>query len=128
MNNPLYHHTGMIIDCAQDLLGNSAPPLNDKQAAFVKKILANAELFIHLYAEFSTAPIEHITAEMRHELGNPLTPINGYSELLLMGVIGTLTDKQQAHLQTIFDSTQALCDAVEDIVSTAREHAALAAQ
>lgn len=123
MNDILHHHTTRIIESAQNLLTDQDGRLNDKQINFVKKILANAEQFIHLYAEFESAPIEHITADMRHDLGNPLTPINGYSELLLMEVIGSLTARQQTYAQTIFDSTYALRDEIEALVEQAREFA-----
>lgn len=123
MNNILHHHTTLIIDSAHNLLNDPTGKLNDKQITFVKKILANAEQFIHLYAQFESAPIELVTADMRHDLGNPLTPINGYSELLLMEVIGSLSARQQIYAQTIFDSTYALRDEVEAIVDKARQFA-----
>ncbi|MCS7179337.1 MAG: ATP-binding protein [Anaerolineae bacterium] len=47
-------------------------------------------------------------AHVSHELRTPLTAIRGYSNLLLAGAGGPLSDQQQSFLQTIAHHTEAL--------------------
>lgn len=119
MNDTLTYFTDQIIDAALALQHQG---LNEKQEGFVKIIISNAEKFIHLAAQFQAVPLGEITADMRHDLGNPLTPIGGYGELLTMGLMGILTPEQQLHAQTIVDSTKALKEHVDDLVQQARDY------
>ncbi len=52
-----------------------------------------------------------------HELRTPLTFIRGYVELLLEGVMGTLTDEQGRALDVVLDKTRGLTRLVEDIMA-----------
>lgn len=121
----LYEHATIIIDSASILLGERYGTLSERQYDIIKTIIANAERFVHIYAEFESMPPEDVPSMTRHELGNQLTPIRGYSDLLIMGVIGELTAEQQVHVQAIFDATTTLHQQVNSIVSNARELAAL---
>ena len=127
MDHMLHTHATTIIESAQALLGQGDGELSDKQREIMKKIVANAEQFIHIYAEYQALPFETFASSsaMRHEFGTPLTPITGYSELLLMGALGTLNDKQMQHVRRICDTTNQLRLAIEMIVSEARRHSAL---
>lgn len=116
----LGHYINIIIESAQTLLHSS---LNEKQTQFVKTIIANAERFIHIATEFESLPMERISADLRHELGNPLTPIYGYAELLKIGMMGNVDEEQQAHIIRILDSTSALRVLVDHLVAKAREAA-----
>lgn len=120
MEDLLNKHAAAIVDWSQALLGEKDGPLNPKQRDSIKTILANAERFFHVYAECQAMSVSDFINNMRHEIGNPLTPIRGYSELLLMGVVGTLNEEQQHHIQGIVDSTNELRKGVEDMVKTAR--------
>ena len=122
MDRMLHQHAHIIIDGAQALLNLTDGPLTEKQTRIVKTIIANAERFVHIYAEFQSVPFEVFAANksMRHEMGTPLTPINGYAELLMMGALGALNTAQQHHVQRICESTNQLRLAVEMIVNEAR--------
>lgn len=116
----------VIVANAQALLNEADGPLDDKQKNFVRIILANTEKFIHLATEFLSVPLAEISPDMRHDLGNPLTPIHGYSELLRMRMMETLNEYQQQSVMEIHHHTNELRRIVDSLVLEAR--AASAAQ
>ncbi len=121
MHDELNTQTKLIVDCALALLNeHSTGSLTLKQREVVRTILANAERLIHLYAEFQSVPMAQVSSEMRHELGNPLTPILGYSDLLSMGAIGSLSDIQRGYVQQICDVTKRLRAMIDSKVKEAR--------
>ncbi len=87
MEDILHEHIANIIDCSQALLREEEGELNVKQRRGIRSIIANAEILVHLVTEFLAVPLNEVTADLRHELANPLTPIRGYSELLSMGMM-----------------------------------------
>lgn len=121
MEHDLYYHIDKIITSAQALIGDCDGELSPKQTDFIRIILSNAERFIHLATDFMSVPHAEITPELRHELGNPLTPILGYSELLEMQLIHTMTHDQQTHVLTITTSTRELRQLVDDLLDQARK-------
>lgn len=124
MQEELYAESEKIIAHAQALLNEVDGPLDDKQRDFIRIILANTEKFIHLAAAFLSVPLAQVSQDMRHDLGNPLTPIHGYSELLRMRMMATMTPAQQSHVQAIHDSTANIRHLVDQLVQAAREAAA----
>ncbi len=59
-------------------------------------------------------------ANMSHDLRSPLNSILGFSELLLSGIDGEITDSQREMLQTILDSGRGLLQEIDDILDTAK--------
>ncbi len=59
-------------------------------------------------------------ANMSHELRTPLNSIIGFSEVLLDGAAGELTDRQRLYLDTILDSGQHLLTLISDILDVAK--------
>ena len=57
---------------------------------------------------------------MSHDLRTPLNAVNGYADLLLMGVRGELTAAQQKDLQRIKDAGKFLLGLINDILSFAK--------
>lgn len=55
-------------------------------------------------------------ATMSHELRTPLTSIIGYSDMLLSGMSGDVSDKQRDFLRTILNSGEALLNLINDIL------------
>ena len=55
-----------------------------------------------------------------HELRTPVTSIKGYTDLLIMGAVGTLTDQQQDFLSIIKDNTDRLTVLVDDLLDISR--------
>jgi len=55
-------------------------------------------------------------ANVSHELRTPLNAIIGYSELLLTGIYGDMTDKQTDRLERVYDSGKHLLALINDIL------------
>ena len=123
MGIELFHHINVVVDNAYDLLEEYDGQLTDRQAGFLKIIVQNITVFNNLCEGFVNTPLQQITVEQRHQLGNPLTPVLGYAELLAMGSIGALNPKQQKSAQNIYQSALTLRDIVETMVQAARAHA-----
>lgn len=62
---------------------------------------------------------EFIT-NVSHEFRTPLTPIKGYTDLLLMGAAGQLTDSQAEMLGTIKENVERLTVLVNDVLNIAK--------
>lgn len=120
MSLQLETYATSIIACAENLLGGGGSTLNDKQCQSVKIILGAAEHFLHLYAECLSMSTEDRIQHMRHALANPLTPIRGYSQLLVMGVFGELNDQQLAQVRTISDITDQVQTGIDQMAFDAR--------
>ena len=57
---------------------------------------------------------------MSHDLRTPLNAVNGYADLLLMGVRGQLTEAQEKDLNRIKDAGKFLLGLINDILSFAK--------
>ena len=82
-----------------------------KNVAFTKELKeANDELMNldRLKSDF--------LATMSHELRTPLTSIIGYSDMLLSGMTGEVSDKQRGFLRSILNSGEALLNLINDIL------------
>ena len=123
MEDILREHIANIIDCSQALLREEEGELNVKQRRGIRSIISNAEVLVHLVTEFLAVPLNEVTADLRHELANPLTPIRGYSELLSMGMMGVLNEQQQFYAHGLYESADSLRLMVEEMVNDARRQA-----
>jgi len=59
-------------------------------------------------------------ANVSHEFRTPLTPIKGYTDLLLMNAGGTLNDMQLQMVQTIKDNVDRLAVLVDDVLNISK--------
>jgi signal transduction histidine kinase len=57
---------------------------------------------------------------MSHELRTPLNAIGGYSDLLMLGVRGSLAERQRADIQRIQASQQHLLSLINDVLNFAK--------
>ncbi len=95
------------------LLGN----LTNQLAIAIKNVLFTEELkeaneeLLHLDQLKSD-----FLATMSHELRTPLTSVIGYSDMLLSGMTGEVTDKQKGFLRSILNSAEALLNLINDIL------------
>jgi PAS domain S-box-containing protein len=69
--------------------------------------------------EANRAKVEFLSM-MSHDLRTPLNAVNGYADLLLMGVRGELTEVQQKDLNRIKDAGKFLLGLINDILSFAK--------
>lgn len=63
---------------------------------------------------------DEFLASMSHELRTPLNSILGLSEALQEGVFGSISEEQEGHLSTIYDSGSHLLLLINDILDSAR--------
>lgn len=112
-------YVAAIIDRAQALLAERDGGLNKKQREVLKTMIASAERFYLSYAHRRKLSPGEFFFKMRFETSTALTPIRGYSDLLLMGVIGPLNDGQRAHVQSIIHSAGSMRDSVDALVAAA---------
>lgn len=55
-------------------------------------------------------------ATMSHELRTPLTSVIGYSDMMLSGMTGDVTEKQKGFLRSILNSAETLLNLINDIL------------
>ncbi|MBN2071622.1 MAG: PAS domain S-box protein [Candidatus Krumholzibacteriota bacterium] len=80
-----------------------------------------AELEIALdHAEESDRLKSAFLATMSHELRTPLNSIIGFSGILLMGLVGTLTPEQKKQLVMVQESAQHLLDLINDVLDISK--------
>ena len=58
-----------------------------------------------------------------HELKNPLTPIKGYTDILLKGALGQLNEQQEGFIRVIYNNAHRLQLIINDLRDAARQDA-----
>jgi signal transduction histidine kinase len=84
-----------------------------------ERLLADAQA-ARAEAETANKAKSQFLTTMSHELRTPLNAISGFSDLLLMGVRGSLSPQQQSDVQRIHDANQYLTSLVNDVLNFAR--------
>ncbi len=86
-----------------------------KNVLFTKELKEANEELLHLDQLKSD-----FLATMSHELRTPLTSVIGYSDMLLSGMTGEMTDKQKGFLRSILASAETLLNLINDILDLTR--------
>jgi len=84
----------------------------DAKNAELQVANAKAEELIRIRSEF--------LATMSHELRTPLNAIIGFADLLLMGIGGSLTDKQEHHVTRLLENAKRLLVLINDVLDISR--------
>jgi len=63
---------------------------------------------------------DEFLAMITHELKTPLVPIQGYSELLLDGTLGELTEEQKEKIRIMYNSSLSLSQLIQDLLDVRR--------
>jgi len=86
-----------------------------KNVLFTKELKEANEELLHLDQLKSD-----FLATMSHELRTPLTSVIGYSDMMLSGMTGEVTDKQKGFLRSILTSAETLLNLINDILDLTR--------
>ena len=82
--------------------------------------LYQAEQLARARADEANRAKSEFLAAMSHELRTPLNAIGGYTELLIMGLRGPVTDEQRADLERVRRGQQHLLAIINDILNFSR--------
>jgi PAS domain S-box-containing protein len=82
--------------------------------------LYQAEQLARARADEANRAKSEFLAAMSHELRTPLNAIGGYTDLLVMGLRGPITDEQRADLERIRRGQQHLLAVINDILNFSR--------
>ena len=87
--------------------------------------IQNARLFLEIedksrQLEAASQHKSEFLANMSHELRTPLNAIIGFSDVLLQGMFGDMTEKQTEYLQDILASGQHLLSLINDILDLSK--------
>ncbi len=80
--------------------------------------IANAQFFAQVQAA-NTAKSDFVSL-VAHELKNPMTSIRGYTELLIKGAIGEISEGQEDFLRTIRSNVNRMTRLVSDLADISR--------
>ncbi len=99
---------------------NQEPRLRLADMPFLQRLTEHASIAIanaQLYAELTRAnqSKSEFVSFVAHELKNPLTSIQGYSDVLLKGAVGEMSEQQKNFLGTIRFNAQRMNTLVSDL-------------
>ncbi len=112
--------SGGVVNAMIVLETNREPRLRLADMPFLQRLAEHATIAIanaQLYAELTRAnqSKSEFVSFVAHELKNPLTSIQGYSDVLLKGAVGELSDPQKNFLGTIRLNAQRMNTLVSDL-------------
>lgn len=127
----LHNPAEIIRQHCHTLLALEEVPLEPAQREFVEVMLNNVQRYLDRLVEHQ-AVIQQMQAggaasgaaavDLGHALRSPLTTLFGYNHLLLTGMMGTLTEGQQATLQQIEGCGTMLRHAVDQLFLNDGQH------
>ncbi|MCD4753842.1 MAG: GAF domain-containing protein [Anaerolineaceae bacterium] len=104
---------------------HSDKPLHEDMLHFLTRLVDHASISIYnaeLYAQVQEANLakSDFVSFVSHVLKNPMTSIKGYTDLLLTGAVGEVTDPQKNFLQTVSSNVSRMDMLVSDLSDISR--------
>jgi len=96
---------------SEDEVGSLVKSFNLMSSAMKEKIEQSKEI---------EKAKDEFLAMITHELKTPLVPIQGYSELLLDGTLGQLTEEQKEKIRIMYQSSLSLSQLIQDLLDVRR--------
>ncbi len=96
---------------SQDEVGSLVKSFNLLSSAMKEKIEQSKEI---------DKAKDEFLAMITHELKTPLVPIQGYTELLLDGTLGQLTEEQKEKIRIVYSSSLSLSQLIQDLLDVRR--------
>jgi PAS domain S-box-containing protein len=103
--------------------GKPAKVIGTTQDITERKLLEEALIRSKIEAETANQAKSDFLAHMTHELRTPLNAVIGFSDLILRGDAGPLTDKQTAYQRDIAGAGRHLLDTINDVLDLSKIHA-----
>ena len=91
-----------------------------RHAVSMRKYVEGGILKAKSVAESASKAKSEFLANMSHELRTPLNHIIGFSEILIDGSLGTLTEIQAEYLSDVLDSSKHLLSLINDILDLSK--------
>jgi signal transduction histidine kinase len=120
---PITHKQGVIGAIAIE--NNEPEAFNPRDVEIAIRVtdhaavaIANAILYEQVI-EANNAKSEFVSM-VSHELKTPMTSVQGYTDLILSGVTGTVNDKQRQFLETITSNVKRMGTLIQDLTDISR--------
>jgi signal transduction histidine kinase len=126
-----HSQVALPISRGEDVIGllflesESAEQFTDEKVSFLSRLADHAAIAIsnaQFYAEVQAANLSksQFVSSAAHELKNPLTSIKGYSDLLMAGSVGPVSEGQTNFLETIQANVDRMATLVSDLQDISR--------
>jgi len=92
-------------------------PMYDERGQFVGTVIVLRDVTHE--QEVAQAKNEFVSV-VAHELRTPMTSIKGYTDLILQGTMGEITDGQQHFLQIVRSNVERLSELINNLLDTSR--------
>jgi len=123
MTLPILHEQRVV--GVINLESHGLDAFSDEHIGFVTRLVDHASIAIanaRLYAQVAAANVakSDLMSFVAHELKTPMTPIKGYTDILLSGAVGQLSDGQRQFLNVIRNNIERMKTIVTDMNDSAR--------
>jgi signal transduction histidine kinase len=107
----------MMLQTKGQIVQTSFMPMYDERHQFAGTVIVLRDVTHE--QEIAQAKNEFVSI-VAHELRTPMTSIKGYTDLILQGAMGEISDGQRHFLQIVRSNVERLSDLISDLLDTSR--------